>query len=367
MKIERIETLRVPVNRRGDWVFVVVHTDSGVSGVGEASQGGRNDAAIAALATLAPLLEGVDATRIEAFHSRFYARDEGRPYHTAVSAVEQALWDIAGKALGVPTHRLLGGRVRDALRVYANINRATDECSPAGFARNASRAVADGFTAIKLAPFDDLQPAAMARRSLGPTVRLGIDRVRAVREAVGPDVDVMVDCHSRFTPGLAVQTARELDDLRLCWLEDPVALTDLDGLRHVYEHTSMPVATGETVRTLAGFHRLLRARVTDYILPDVKHVGGIFALRKIAAMAQAADVLVTPHNPSGPVATAASVQCMAGVPNFAILEYAWGEVAWRASLIDPAERMEAGLIEVGSGAGLGVELSAEAIRRAAGE
>jgi galactonate dehydratase len=365
MKIESIEVRRVPVNRRGDWIFVVVHADNGLSGIGEASQGGRDDAAIAALHTMAPRLKGVSAVDIEQFHSRFYALDEGRPYHTAVSAVEHALWDILGKSLDVATHRLLGGRVRDSLRVYANINRATDDRSPAGFARNASLAVADGFTGIKLAPFDDLRPADMARRSLEPTVRVGIDRVRAVREAVGPDVDVMVDCHSRFSPGLAVQTARELDDLRLCWLEDPVPLSDLDGLRHVYEHTSMPIATGETLRTLAGFHRLLRERVTDYILPDVKHVGGILALKKISAMAEAANVLVAPHNPSGPVATAASVQCMATVPNFAILEYAWGETPWRASLTTPEERLDAGSAEIGSRAGLGIELSAEAVSRAA--
>ncbi len=363
MKIESLETLRVPVNRRGDWIFVVVRADNGLSGVGEASQGGRNDAAEAALHTLAPRLEGASVGDIEQLHSRFYASDEGRPYHTAVSAVEHALWDILGKALDTPTHGLLGGRVRDSLRVYANINRATEDRGPEGFARNAMRAVDDGFTGVKLAPFDDLRPADMARHSLGPTVRVGIDRVRAVREAVGPDVDVMVDCHSRFSPGLAVQTAREMDDLRLCWLEDPVPLTDLDGLRHVYEHTSMPIATGETVRTLAGFHRLLSTRVADYILPDVKHVGGVLALKKIAAMAQAANVLVAPHNPSGPVATAASAQCMATVPNFAILEYAWGEVDWRASLTTPEERVVGGSIEVGSGAGLGIELSSAAAAR----
>jgi galactonate dehydratase len=366
MKITRIEARRIPVNRRGAWLFVVIHTDNGLTGIGEASQGGHGDRASSILDSLAASLEGADVPSVEAFHARFYAADEGRPYHTAVSAIEHALWDIRGKSLDAPVYDLLGGRVRDGLRVYANINRATDERSPAGFARNAGQAVLDGFTAVKLAPFDDLRPADKARRSLGPATRVGIDRVRAVRAEVGQDVDVMVDCHSRFSPGAAVQAARELDDLGLCWLEDPVTCSDTDGLRHVYENTSMPIATGETVRTLRGFHRLLRQRVTDYVMPDVKHVGGIMALRKIAAMAQAANVMVAPHNPSGPVATAASVQCMATVPNFAILEYAWGEVDWRATLVDPPEAVTDGMVTCTGRPGLGVELSEDALRRSRG-
>ncbi|MBT5714684.1 mandelate racemase/muconate lactonizing enzyme family protein, partial [Candidatus Poribacteria bacterium] len=363
MKIERIEAHRIPVNRRGAWVFVTVRAENGITGIGEASQGGHSDRALSILGSLTPSLVGSDVPSVEAFHARFYAQDEGRAYHTAVSAIEHALWDIKGKSLGVPAHELLGGPVRDQLRLYANINRATVDRTPAGFARGAAQAVLDGFTAVKLAPFDDLRPSDMARRSLGPATRLGIDRVRAVRAEVGEDVDVMVDCHARFSPGAAVQAASELDDLGLCWLEDAVACDDIDGLRHVYENTSMPIATGETVRTLSGFRRLLRERVTDYIMPDVKHVGGILALKKISAMAQAANVLVAPHNPSGPVATAASVQCMATVPNFAILEYAWGEADWRAGLIDPAESVEAGMLACSQHSGLGVALSYDAIAR----
>ncbi len=128
----------------------------------------------------------------------------------------------------------------------------------------------------------------------------------------------------------------------------------------------MPIATGETIRTLAGFHALMNARATDYILPDVKHVGGILPLKKIAAMAEAANVQVAPHNPSGPVATAASTQCMATVPNCAILEYAWGEVDWRASLIQPQEEIDVGMLRISPGPGLGIELSEETLRRAAG-
>ena len=128
----------------------------------------------------------------------------------------------------------------------------------------------------------------------------------------------------------------------------------------------MPIATGETIRTLSGFHALMNARATDYILPDVKHVGGILPLKKIAAMAEAANVQVAPHNPSGPVATAASAQCMATVPNCTILEYAWGEVDWRASLIQPREEIDGGMLRLSSEPGLGIELAGDAIRRTAG-
>ncbi|MCZ6678421.1 MAG: mandelate racemase/muconate lactonizing enzyme family protein [Candidatus Poribacteria bacterium] len=356
MTIKDIETHVVHVNHRGDWVFVQVHAEDGLTGVGEASHG-RGDAGVVQIINeLKPALIGWDVFQIEDFHRRFYHEHEGHRYHTAISGIEHALWALAGKALGVPAYRLLGGSCRQKIRLYANINRATVDRTPEGFAQNAQKAVEEGFTAIKCAPFDDASVRDISRGTLAPAVRMGIERIRRIRETIGPEVDLMVDCHSRFNPGLIIQTARELDDLHLFWVEDPVPLTDLDALSHVSQSTSMPIATGETLRTKAGFRRLLAQGAADFILPDIKHVGGILELKKIAAMAEAANVMVTPHNPSGPVATAASVQCMATVPNFAILEYAWGEVAWRPELVNPPERIIDGFIELSNRPGLGIDL-----------
>ena len=356
LKIKTIETEIVEVNHRGNWLFVKVYTDDGTVGVGEASHG-RNDARIQQLIeTLKPALVGWNPFQLEAFRQRFYSDTESHTYHTALSGIEQAMYDLIGKVLGVPSYQLLGGKCREKIRLYANINRATIDRSPSGFASNAERAVAEGFTAIKCAPFDDVSTANISSGSLTPAICLGIDRIRTIRAAIGGDVDLMVDCHSRFNPGILIQVAKELEDLHLFWIEDAVSLDNLDAFGHMSRSIGIPIATGERLRTPTDFDRLLRSAEVDYILPDVKHVGGITGLKKIATLAAARNVMVTPHNPSGPVATAASVQCMASVPNFAILEYAWGEVEWRASLVSPPEKIVDGFIEVTDRPGLGITL-----------
>ena len=354
LKIANIETEVVKVNHRGNWLFVKVHADDGTVGVGEASHGGDDARVQHVINTLKSTLIGWNPFQLEAFRQRFYRDTESHTYHTALSGIEQAMWDLMGKMLDVPCYQLLGGRCREKIRLYANINRATVDRSPFGFAHNAERAVDEGFTAIKCAPFDDVSIANISRGTLTPAICLGIDRIRTIRTAIGRDIDLMVDCHSRFNPGVLIQVAKELEDLQLFWLEDAVSLDNLDAFAHMSRSIGIPVATGERLRTLTDFDRLLTQAHVDYILPDVKHVGGISGLKKIATLAAARNVMVTPHNPSGPVATAASVQCMASVPNFAILEYAWGEVDWRASLIDPPETIVDGFIEVPSRSGLGI-------------
>ena len=356
LKIENIETEVVQVNHRGNWLFVKVHADDGTVGVGEASHG-KNDASVQHIInTLKPTLVGWNPFQLEAFRQRFYHDSESHTYHTALSGIEQAMCDLMGKVLDVPSYQLLGGKCREKIRLYANINRATLDRSPSGFATNAERAVAEGFTAIKCAPFDDVSVANVSRGTLTPAICAGIDRIRTIRAAIGSDIDLMVDCHSRFNPGILIQVAKELEDLHLFWIEDAVSLDNLDAFAYMSQSIGIPIATGERLRTLTDFDRLLTQAHVDYILPDVKHVGGLSGLKKIATLADARNVMVTPHNPSGPVATAASVQCMASVPNFAILEYAWGEVDWRASLIDPSEKIVDGFIEVSSRTGLGITL-----------
>ncbi len=357
LKIKSIDTETVHVNHRGNWIFVSILAEDGTTGIGEVSHG-RDDTCITELIEyLKPSLIGLNVFDLESYRNRFFRDSEGHTYHTAISGIEHALWDIAGKSIGVPIYQLLGGKCRNRIRLYANINRATLDRSPQGFAINAEKAVSDGFSAIKCAPFDGVSASDISKGSLNAAIYLGVDRIRAVRSAIGPDVDLMVDCHSRFNAGLIIQTAKALDDLNLFWVEDPVPLTDLDAVAHVSRSTSMPIATGERLRTLTDFERLLKHGRVDYILPDVKHVGGVLGLKKIATLAETTNVKVTPHNPSGPVATAASVQCMASIQNFGILEYAWGEVDWRSQLIDPPEKINNGFIELTTRTGLGIARS----------
>ena len=356
LKIKNVETETIHVNHRGNWLFVKLYAEDDTTGIGEASHGRDDERVKHLIDTLKPHIIGLNVFELEAFRPRFFRESEGHTYHTAISGIEQAMWDLAGKALDVPSYQLLGGKCRNRIRLYANINRATVDRSQLGFARNAEQAVAEGFTAIKCAPFDGVSASDISKGTLTSVIRLGIDRIRAIRTAIGPEIDLMVDCHSRFNSGLIIQTTKALDDLNLFWIEDPVPLTDLYAVAHVSQSTSMPIATGERLHTLTDFDRLLKQGRVDYILPDVKHVGGLLGLKKIATLAETTNIKVTPHNPSGPVATAASVQCMASVPNFGILEYAWGEVDWRSTLVDPPEQIIGGFIELSTQSGLGISL-----------
>lgn len=356
LKIRSVETEIVHVNHRGNWLFIRLYAEDGTIGIGEASHGRDDEKVSQLIQSLEPTLTGWNVFELEAFRHRFFRDSEGHSYHTAISGIEQAMCDLAGKTLGVPSYQLFGGKCRNRIRLYANINRATVDRSPQGFLRNAEQAVSEGFTAIKCAPFDGVSVSDISKGTIASAIREGVDRIRAIRATIGPEIDLLVDCHSRFNPGLIIQTAKALDDLNLFWIEDPVPLNDLDAVAHVSMSTSMPIATGERLHTLTDFERLLKHGRVDYILPDVKYVGGLLGLKKIATLAETTQVKVTPHNPSGPVATAASVQCMASIPNFGILEYAWGEVDWRSTLVDPPEEIRDGFIELSTRSGLGISL-----------
>ena len=357
LRIKDIKTKIIPVTKRGDWLFIIVHAEDGLTGIGEASHGRDDKCVIQRINEIKPSLIGWDIFQIEDFHRRFFHEYEGHPYHTAISGIEQALWDLMGKALNLPVYKLLGGSCWKKIRVYANINRATWDRTPEGYAENARKAVAEGFTAIKCAPFDNVSAGNIAISGLNSSIRQGIERIRRIREAIGQDIDLMVDCHSRFNPGLFIQTAKELEDVKLFWLEDPIPLDNLSDHCRIRQSVSTPLATGENLRTKKQFMELISSRSVDYILVDVKYVGGILGLKKIATLAEAAGVPVTPHNPSGPVANAASLQCMATVPNFAILEYAWGEVEWRSCLVNPPETITGGFMDLPNLPGLGIELT----------
>jgi galactonate dehydratase len=352
----------VQVSERTTWMFVHLRTNLGLSGLGECSVGRRRE--LPALDGAFEAARGRSPFDIEVYRAagRERAAAGGIVEATAFSAIEQALWDLVGKAVDAPVHQLTGGTLRPSLPAYANINRATRERTPEGFAANARAAVEDGFTAIKAAPFDGFPALDAPASEVAAAADLGVACVEAIREAVGPEVDILIDCHSFFDVDLAVDLARRLEPQKLAWYEEPVAPTDVEATKAIERAIEQRMAGGEFLFGIEGFGPLCREQAVDVIMPDVKHCGGLLEARKIAAVAELDGVAVSPHNPSGPVATAASAQLCAGLPNFEILEMQWGEATWRGDLVDPPERFENGSIAVPDGPGLGIELN-EAVAR----
>jgi len=371
-RVTRFELLPVRATERTVWLMFRLWTDAGLSGLGEASDAfgfagttKQNAQRMEAeLRRYFELVKGRSPLDIEAYRAAGVgvAVAGGLLSATAYSAIEQALWDLAGQALEVPVYTFFGGAVRRSLPVYANINRATKPRTPAGFAETARRAVADGFRAIKAAPFDGFPKAGSPSSEISSAVDLGIACTAAIREAVGPDVEVMIDCHSFFDVPLAKSVASRLEPYKLGWYEEPVAPEKTEELLEIRRYIKQPIAGGEILFGVKGFAPLCRRKAAGIIMPDVKHCGGLLEMSHIAAMAGADDVTVAPHNPSGPVSTAATVQICAGMKNFRILELQWGEVAWRSELVIPSETFVRGSIEVPQRPGFGIRLNDKLVR-----
>ena len=278
------------------WLLVRLGTDAGLSGLGEASDAfgfantTKQDAARmeSELRAFFELVEGRSPLEIGAYRQRGepVAAKGGLVSATAYSAIEQALWDLAGSALDVPTHALFGGRLRTSLPVYANINRATAPRTPAGFAAAARAAVRDGFKAVKGAPWDGFPPTGSSAAAIETAVESGIACVAAMREAIGPDVELMVDCHSFFDLPLAERVARRLEPLNLAWYEEPVAPERIEETRDIRRRIKQPMAGGEVLFGVAGFAQLMRDQTVGIVMPDVKHCGGLLELTRIAAVAE---------------------------------------------------------------------------------
>ena len=357
MQIRDIEPVVIHVNHRGDWLFLLVHTDSGLTGLGEASHSSNDALLLDLLARIKPQLIGQSALNIHALWQKLIRLDAGRVGQTLLSGLEMALWDIFGQAVGQPIHALLGGTLRKRIRLYANINRHVQGRSPAAFALAAQQAVAEGFTAIKLAPFDELAEHDHIRTGPKAAWRPGVERVRAVRQAIGDAVELAVDCHSRMEQSEAIVVGRELADCNLFWYEEPVHHNFPTELAAVTKAVPMPTASAESLFGMEAFRPFFQNHVVDVIMPDVKHAGGLLESKNIAEAARLNGLLVAPHNPSGPVASVASGHLCAVLRNFHILEYAWGEVDWRAQLLEPAEPIVDGHLLVSDAPGLGHRLN----------
>jgi galactonate dehydratase len=344
-----------PVNAHWrTWVFVRLGTDSGLTGWGEATLVFGDAAVLGALEDLREFVIGINPLRIEEFWStRFYRTIfHGPPFYSAVAAVEHALWDLTGKSLGVPVYQLIGGALRERIRLYANTwflgARTPDE-----YAQRAHVVAAAGWDALKFDPLPGSLLAA-SRQEL----RSAVDKVRAVREAVGPDVDVLIECHGRLSPESAIRFADAIVEYRPLWLEEPVPAHNPHATRKVRAQTRIPIATGERLSTRWQYRELLDLDAVDIIQPDMTQVGGLLEAKRVADLASLYGVQVAPHCPRGPIATAVGVHCALTTENFLILEYPLdlGGVTWRQELVESPEEIDAGHMRAPTAPGLGVEL-----------
>jgi galactonate dehydratase len=370
LRVTELELIPIRATERTVWLIVRIGTDAGISGLGEASDAfgflrtTKEDAARmeAELLAFFELIRGESPLEIESFLQRSRSRAaSGLVSATAYSAIEQALWDITGQALDRPVYTLFGGKVRDVLPVYANINRATRPRTPEGFAQAASAAVKDGFESVKAAPFDGFPEPGSPSSGIAAAVDQGIAATMAMREAIGPSIALMIDCHGFFDVRLAVDVAERLEPANLTWYEEPVPPEKLDETAEIHRSIKQPMAAGETLFGAGGFAGLCNRRAVDVIMPDVKHCGGLFELWRIASPADVNGLAVAPHNPSGPISTAASAQTCAGMKNFRTLELQWGETPWRAELVDPPEQFKRGTYQLSNRSGIGVKLNEKVV------
>lgn len=352
MKITDIKAFAVDCFRT-NWVFVKVYTDDGIDGVGEATLEYKEKALIGAVEHIKEYLVGKDPRNIEDHWHKIY-RDAywrgGAVLMSALSAVECALWDILGKSLGVPVYQLLGGRANDKVRIYVN-GWFSGAKEPEEFAAKAKEAVKRGVTAMKWDPFGKsyLQ---ISNADLDKALRC----VGAVREAVGNSVDLLIEGHGRFDIPNAVRISRELEQFRPMLFEEPVPPDNLDALKQVKDKSPVAISAGERLYTRWDYRKMFDLAAADYIQPDISHAGGIMELKKIAAEAECRYMAFAPHNPSGPVANAATLQLAACCPNFTILEIMYSDVEWRKDICNEDLEYKDGYITIPSKPGLGIEI-----------
>lgn len=360
MRIIGFETLMANAGLR-NYLFIRLRTDTGLTGVGEATLEWQEKA----VQTLAHewvegRVLGRDPFDTEAVVGGM-VRDQyqgGPTIMTAISGTEVAMWDLIGKACGQPVYRLMGGRCHATIPAYANGWYGGAD-SPAEFAGRARDAVARGYRALKFDPFG----TAWKELSAGQA-EAAVDRVAAVREAVGPAVGLMIEFHGRLSAGAALEMIRRLEPFRPVWCEEPVAPECLELLAEVKRGARLPIAAGERLYTLADFGRLAALRAADVVQMDPAHCGGLLTAKKVAALAAVQDLRVAPHCSIGPVALAACLHFDASTPNFSIQEaFAEFDVPWRNDLVRGWNPIRAGEFVLPEAPGLGVELDDEAIAR----
>ena len=371
MKITGIETLVCHARMR-NWVFIKVVTDQpGLIGWGEATLEWHTRSVVAAVEDMVPLLVGEDPTRPEYLWQMMYRQHfwhgHGIVRATAMAGIDLALWDIVGKVAGMPVSKLFGGPVRDHVRTYCHLGGGKMEDfyqTPADNAKRfgelALQAVDAGFTAFKSMAV----PSTMALEGLKP-VRAAEAAVAAMREAVGEDVDIMVDCHARPSPAMGLKFGKALDPYGLYFFEEPCWPECVEGLAMINAALTTPVASGERVTHLEGFRQLFEKRAVEVCQLDITHCGGLTSARRIAALAEAHRISLAPHNPQGPVSTAASLEFGFSQPSYIICETVHEDVPWRRDVVQEGFTVEprGRIVRPNTRPGLGITINEDEVRK----
>jgi galactonate dehydratase len=359
MKITGLKTF-VANAERTNFVFVKISTDDGIDGVGEGTLEWKTQTVVAAINELERVLVGRDPFAVDAIveqlHRDSYWRT-GAVFRTALGAIEAALLDIKGKALGVPVYELLGGKFRDRVACYAN-HWFQGAVTPDDYAKAARQAVALGYRALKWDPFDvaDLEMSRAQRRAT-------LTIVEAVRDAVGPDIGLMLDVHGRLNVPTAIAMCRELEPFDLDWIEEPTPPESIDALADVRANSRVPIAAGERWYEPGRFLEALAKKAVDILQPDVSHAGGMGETKRIAHLAHSHLIPLAPHNPVGPVMNAMTLHLAVAIPNFSIFETVMVDVPWRRELVQETLQFQDGELLAPTAPGLGVELNEEAFAR----
>lgn len=355
MKVTDIKVFTVDCFRT-NWVFVKVYTDDGIDGVGEATLEYKEKALIGAVEHIKEYLVGKNPLDIEKHWHCIY-RDAywrgGAVLMSALSAVETALWDILGKKLNVPVYRLLGGKVNDRVRIYVNGWFAGAK-TPKEFGEKAKEAAARGVTAMKWDPFGKSYMD-ISNKDLNTA----LECISEVRSAVGDETDLLIEGHGRFNIAAGIKIAKELEQFKPMFFEEPVPPDNLDALKAVRDKSPVAIAAGERLYTRWDYKRMFDLMAADFIQPDISHAGGIMELKKIAAEAECRYIPFAPHNPSGPVANAATLQLAATCPNFSVLEIMYSDVEWRSDIVNEQLEYKDGYMKIPDKPGLGIEINEE--------
>ena len=364
MYVTAVQPFLVDPGAGKNWLFVKVDTDAGISGWGECyTQSDRDQSIVAHVQQLGRYLLGRDPMNIKHFthvaYHDFAGKRGAMDFYSALSGLEQALWDIVGKHFGTPVYNLLGGACREKIRVYAN-GWSGGAGTPEDYAERALQIVARGFTALKFDPFPGPWRTHISRQA----EEQAVETVRVVREAVGPDVDLLIEVHRRLAPMHAVRMARAMEPYRPFWYEEPVSARNVDALAACRRDIRLPVVTGEELYTKAEFREVFEKQAADIINPDICNCGGLLELKEIAAMAEPYFVTVSPHNyNSTTVGLAATLQLAACIPNFLITEYFVNFEARGAEIAVEPLRVDGGYIALPQGPGLGIELRQDVLER----
>lgn len=367
MKITDIRTAEV--HGHGYSTYVRIYTDEGLTGTGECIHGGPGCPKI--IENLKRSLVGQDPLDVDRHFEtlrRGYIFDGALAgnFVTAITGIEIALWDLAGKAIGVPVYRLLGGKFRDSIRLYCDCH-AGDNPTPEAYGRKAKELVTQGFTALKFDIDDHSHPDKKDRynHTISPgELHTMIERVAAVREAIGPKVDMAIDMHGQYDVHSAIRVARALEGYNLLWLEEPIPPENVDALRDVKRSSGTPICVGENLYLRSGFREILEKQAADILMPDIPKCGGLSECRKIANMAEIYYVPLAPHNVCGPLGTIASCHTCVSIPNFLVMEWHWKDRAyWNDLVFTDTPVIQNGYIRIPEKPGLGVELNEEVAKK----